>query len=878
MSNQEFLREISIQGKLYRLYNIQLLAEKGVKIARLPFSIRVLVENILRNMNGSTVTEKDLEQISNWKPWYMEPVEIPYHPGRVLMQDFTGVPAVVDLAAMRDAIKTQGGDPKKINPLIPVDLVVDHSVQVDHYGTPQALEQNVTKEYERNSERYAFLKWAQKNFDNFKAVPPNSGICHQVNLEYLASVVMAEQGDDAPLLYPDTLVGTDSHTTMINGTGVMGWGVGGIEAEAVMLGQPYFMSIPEVVGMRMNGKLRPGVTTTDLALTVTQILREQKVVEKFVEFFGEGSKNLNVMDRATIANMSPEYGATMGFFPVDEQTIQYLEMTNRAEQARITEAYTKEIGLFYTGEEEPEYSKVIELDLASVEPCLAGPSRPQDRITLRGLKAAVTHAEQESVFVQVGEQEMTLSNGSIVIAAITSCTNTSNPFVLIGAALLAKNAVAKGLKVPPQVKTSFAPGSTVVADYLRKANLLTPLEELGFHIAAFGCTTCIGNSGPLDPAIEQAITDNGLSVASVLSGNRNFEARIHQKIKGNFLASPMLVVAFALGGRIDMDLENEPLGQDAQGEPVFLRDIWPDETEIQSLINEHLSDELFQRNYATIFDGDTRWQEMPVAEETTFPWDESSNYIKNPPYFTGFQQEISSGEDTIKARALLLLADSVTTDHISPAGAIPEAYPAGKYLLGQGVGKEEFNSYGSRRGNHEVMMRGTFGNIRIKNQLVAPKEGSFTRKFPEDEEMSVYKAAMKYQQEGTPLVVLAGKEYGTGSSRDWAAKGTQLLGVKVVIAESYERIHRSNLVGMGVLPLQFSEGESWQSLGLDGSESFVLTGLGDMKPGKSLLVRAEKADGAAVEFTTLAKLNTDIEVTYYQHGGILPYVLRKLMS
>ncbi|XCN72525.1 MAG: aconitate hydratase AcnA [Candidatus Electrothrix aestuarii] len=878
MSNQEFLREISIQGKLYRLYNIQLLAEKGVKIARLPFSIRVLVENLLRNMNGSTVTEKDLEQISNWKPWYMEPVEIPYHPGRVLMQDFTGVPAVVDLAAMRDAIKTQGGDPKKINPLIPVDLVVDHSVQVDHYGTPQALEQNVTKEYERNSERYAFLKWAQKNFDNFKAVPPNSGICHQVNLEYLASVVMAEQGDDAPLLYPDTLVGTDSHTTMINGTGVMGWGVGGIEAEAVMLGQPYFMSIPEVVGMRMNGKLRPGVTTTDLALTVTQILREQKVVEKFVEFFGEGSKNLNVMDRATIANMSPEYGATMGFFPVDEQTIQYLEMTNRAEQARITEAYTKEIGLFYTGEEEPEYSKVIELDLASVEPCLAGPSRPQDRITLRGLKAAVTPAEQESVFVQVGEQEMTLSNGSIVIAAITSCTNTSNPFVLIGAALLAKNAVAKGLKVPPQVKTSFAPGSTVVADYLRKANLLTPLEELGFHIAAFGCTTCIGNSGPLDPAIEQAITDNGLSVASVLSGNRNFEARIHQKIKGNFLASPMLVVAFALGGRIDMDLENEPLGQDAQGEPVFLRDIWPDETEIQSLINEHLSDELFQRNYATIFDGDTRWQEMPVAEETTFPWDESSNYIKNPPYFTGFQQEISSGEDTIKARALLLLADSVTTDHISPAGAIPEAYPAGKYLLGQGVGKEEFNSYGSRRGNHEVMMRGTFGNIRIKNQLVAPKEGSFTRKFPEDEEMSVYEAAMKYQQEGTPLVVLAGKEYGTGSSRDWAAKGTQLLGVKAVIAESYERIHRSNLVGMGVLPLQFSEGESWQSLGLDGSESFVLTGLGDMKPGKSLLVRAEKADGSIVEFTALAKLNTDIEVTYYQHGGILPYVLRKLMS
>ncbi|MCW5203533.1 aconitate hydratase AcnA [Desulfobulbus sp. US4] len=884
-SNQEFLQEIKVNGKSYSFYNIKLLTDKGVNMARLPFSIRVLVENILRNMNGTTVTEKELELISGWKPWYIEPVEIPFHPARVLMQDFTGVPAVVDLAAMRDAIKAQGGDPKKINPLIPVDLVVDHSVQVDHYGTAQALEQNVTKEYQRNSERYAFLKWAQRNFDNFKAVPPNSGICHQVNLEYLARVVMAEQDANQdgkqegnfPLLYPDTLVGTDSHTTMINGAGVMGWGVGGIEAEAVMLGQPYFMSIPEVVGVHLTGELRPGVTTTDLALTVTQILREQKVVEKFVEFFGKGSKNLNVMDRATIANMSPEYGATMGFFPVDEKTIEYLEMTNRAEQARITEAYAKATGLFYNGEETPEYSKVVELDLASVEPCLAGPSRPQDRISLNELKASVTPLEQKTVSLQIDDQEMMLSNGSIVIAAITSCTNTSNPFVLIGAALMARNALAKGLKIPPHVKTSFAPGSTVVADYLRKADLLTPLEGLGFHIAAFGCTTCIGNSGPLDPAIEQAITDNGLSVASVLSGNRNFEARIHQKIKGNYLASPMLVVAFALCGRIDVDMKNEPLGQNAHGEPVYLHDIWPEETEIEYLINRHVSDELFQRNYATIFDGDIRWQEMPVAEETTFPWDADSDYIKNPPYFEDFQAQTTPGEETIKARALLLLGDSVTTDHISPAGAIPEAYPAGQYLVEQGVSAEEFNSYGSRRGNHEVMMRGTFGNIRIKNQLVAPKEGSLTRKFPENEEMFVYEAAMQYQREGTPLVILAGKEYGTGSSRDWAAKGTQLLGVKAVIAESYERIHRSNLVGMGVLPLQFSEGESWQSLGLDGSEFFVLSGLSDLTPGKALQVCAEKADGSTVKFIVLAKLNTDIEVTYYQHGGILPYVLRKLM-
>ena len=878
MSSKEFLQDITVNGRTYSVYNLRLLANQGVNIDRLPFSIRVLVENILRKMNGTTVTGQDLEQISNWKPWYMDPVEIPFHPARVLMQDFTGVPAVVDLAAMRDAIKAQGGDPRRINPLIPVDLVVDHSVQVDHYGTAQALEQNVDKEYQRNNERYAFLKWAQHNFDNFRAVPPNSGICHQVNLEYLASIVMHDPQVEQPLLYPDSLVGTDSHTTMINGAGVMGWGVGGIEAEAVMLGQPYFMSIPEVVGVHMTGRLQPGVTTTDLALTVTRILREHKVVEKFVEFYGKGSQQLNVMDRATIANMSPEYGATMGFFPVDEQTIQYLEMTNRAEQARITEAYTRETGLFYNGYEQPQYSKIIDLDLSTVEPCLAGPSRPQDRIPVKELKATVAPSEEKTVSLRIADQEVSLRNGSIVIAAITSCTNTSNPFVLIGAALLAKKAVAQGLTVPAHVKTSFAPGSTVVADYLRKADLLAPLEQLGFHITAFGCTTCIGNSGPLHPEIEQAITDNELSVAAVLSGNRNFEARIHQKIQGNFLASPMLVVAFALCGRIDVNLEEEPIGLDTNGSPVMLADLWPDAAEIDALISQHLCAEIFQRNYADVFAGDTRWQAMPVAEETTFPWDAGSNYIKNPPYFTAFQQKTSAREDTLTARALLLLGDSVTTDHISPAGAIPATYPAGQYLLNQGVKAEDFNSYGSRRGNHEVMMRGTFGNIRIKNQLVAPREGSFTRKFPEDVEMSVYEAAMQYQEEETSLVVLAGKEYGTGSSRDWAAKGTQLLGVRAVIAESYERIHRSNLVGMGVLPLQFSQGESWQGLGLDGSETFTLHGLATLEPGKEIAVQATKADGSTIAFTALARLNTDIEVSYYQHGGILPYVLRALMA
>jgi aconitate hydratase A / 2-methylisocitrate dehydratase len=912
MEKQEFLSQITIGQKLYSYYDISVLEGKGFAVKHLPFSIRILIENLLRNLDDEVVKEKDLSNICHWQKYYKNPVEIPFHPSRVLMQDFTGVPAVVDLAAMRDAIKSLGGNPERINPLIPVELIVDHSIQVDYYGTDKSLEQNVAKEYERNAERYSFLKWAQMNFNNFKVVPPNSGICHQVNLEYLARVICAAEQDDALLLYPDTLVGTDSHTTMINGSGVMGWGVGGIEAEAVMLGQPYFMSIPEVVGVRLTGELKPGVTTTDLTLTITQILRRYNVVEKFVEFFGEGSKNLTVPDRATIANMSPEYGATMGFFPVDEKTIEYLEMTNRAEQARITEAYTKKNGMFCTGEHTPQYTDIVDLDLSSIEPSLAGPSRPQDRVAVSAIQkefttfldskqhddaslkamsqffdesGSVTSRQncclpcknKKTATVNIEGQEVAVGDGSIVIAAITSCTNTSNPFVLLGAGLLAKNAVQKGLKMPNHVKTSLAPGSKVVVDYLESAGLMPYLEALGFYLTGFGCTTCIGNSGPLHPNIEKAITDKNLSVAAILSGNRNFEARIHQKVKVNFLASPMLVVAFALCGRIDVDLETQSLGMDLNGAPVYLRDIWPDNSEIQALVAGHVKQELFQAEYAKIFDGDDFWRGLEVFESTTFPWDKNSNYIKNPPYFSMFDMEVRASADISNARALLLVGDSVTTDHISPAGAIHELYPAGQYLLKKGVRKEMFNSYGSRRGNHEVMIRGTFGNIRIKNHILNSKEGSFTLKFPENEEMYVYDAALRYQSAQTPLVVLAGREYGTGSSRDWAAKGTALLGIKVVIAESYERIHRSNLVGMGVLPLQFMEGESWKSLNLNGSEIFSIIGMVDMKPQGILEVKALKADGSVICFEVISRLNTDIDVKYFEHGGILPYVLRKLI-
>ncbi len=914
MEKTQFLKEIEVGEKKITVFDINLLEEKmGVPdIGKLPFSIKILVENLLRKFDGRIVTEKDLLEIAKWEKQYKAPVEIPYHPARVLMQDFTGVPAVVDLAAMRDAVKALGDDPAKINPLAPVELIVDHSVQVDYFGTSDSITKNVAKEYERNQERYELLKWAQKSFKNFKVVPPNSGICHQVNLEHLGRVFIIDKDSQSMVAYPDTLVGTDSHTPMINGIGVMGWGVGGIEAEAVMLGQPYYMSIPEVIGVKLTGHLPKGVTATDLVLTLTEILRKEKVVEKFVEYFGPGMKSLSVTDRATIANMTPEYGATLGFFPIDEKTIEYLELTNRVEQAGIAESCARALGLFYTGDMDPEYTRVVELDLSTVRPCLAGPARPQDRISLCDLKTGFAEvlgceynrdAELENlskfidesgcetrrapkcipvskrrIDLEIKGNPLKLGDGCIVIAAITSCTNTSNPSVMLGAGLIAKAAVERGLKIPTYVKTSMAPGSKVVVDYLKDSGLLPYLEALGFHVAGFGCTTCIGNSGPLHPDIEKAISENDLNVVSVLSGNRNFEARIHQSVKGNYLASPMLVVAFAIAGRIDINLNTEPVGLDPNGEPVYLQDIWPSDDQIQELVRNHVKQEFFEKEYDKIYDGDQFWQGLDVKKSTTFMWDEQSTYIKNPPYFEGFKVETDKPGDISEANALLLLGDSVTTDHISPAGAIPKDYPAGKYLIQNQVMPEEFNSYGARRGNHEVMMRGTFGNIRIKNQMVKPKEGSFTLKFPSGEEKFIYDAAMEYQKESRPLVVLGGKEYGTGSSRDWAAKGTALLGVKAIIAESYERIHRSNLVGMGVLPLVFQDGDGWQSLGLDGSETFSIKGIENMEPRKTLEVIAKKGDGSQISFSVTARLDTVVDVEYFENNGILPCILRKLLK
>jgi aconitate hydratase len=912
MDNTDYRSQIEIKNKAYTIFDITRLEKNGIAdIKRLPYSIKILVENLLRKLDGRVVRAEDLKNIARWQKRYEAPQEIPYHPARVLMQDFTGVPAVVDLAAMRDAVKDLGADPQKINPLVPVDLIVDHSVQVDYYGTPDALTQNVAKEYERNAERYALLKWAQKSFDNFRVVPPNSGICHQVNLEHLGQVVMTEKKGRTTVAYPDTLVGTDSHTPMINGIGVMGWGVGGIEAEAVMLGQPYYMSIPEVIGVKLVGELPEGTTATDLVLTVTEMLRKHNVVEKFVEYFGAGMKNLTVTDRATLANMTPEYGATLGFFPIDNKTIDYLKITNRQKQAKLVETYAQLQGLFYTGDKEPEYTEVVELDLATVVPCVAGPARPQDRIELTGLPdnfatilagnyerdtdiANISRYHDESgsqtkrpkaftprkkaCELAVNGESVKLCDGDIVIAAITSCTNTSNPFVMLGAGLVAKKAVAKGLRVPAFVKTSLAPGSKVVIDYLKDAKLLADLETLGFHLAGFGCTTCIGNSGPLPPEIDKAVAAKNLTVAAVLSGNRNFEARIHQRVRANFLASPMLVVAFAIAGRIDMDPTTEPLGQDTDGQPVYLKDIWPTAEEIETLINKHVKQKYFKQEYAKIFGGDAFWQKLPVAEGTTFEWEEQSTYIRKPPYFESFTLNLPQPADIENAGVLLVLGDSLTTDHISPAGAIPADYPAGKYLIAKNVAPADFNSYGSRRGNHEVMMRGTFGNIRIKNKLVEPKEGSFTLKFPDRQEMFIYDAAMQYMAEKKPLVVLGGKEYGTGSSRDWAAKGTQLLGIKAIIAESYERIHRSNLVGMGALPLVFKNGATCQGLGLDGQETYTITGIDNITPRKTLQVKAVKSDGREINFEVIARLDTDIDVEYFKHGGILPYVLRKIMS
>ena len=900
MVPREYTGEVISAGKTLRFMDIgKFAAQKGVSLERVPFSIRILVENLLRNMNGHRVMEADVIRMAAWKPRYdAPPKEISFYPARVLMQDFTGVPAIVDLASMRHAVKALGGDPRIINPLIPVELVVDHSVQVDFFGCDSALTKNVALEYDRNRERYELLKWAQSRFDKFRVVPPNSGICHQVNLEHLSRIIITEERNGEWIAFPDTLVGTDSHTTMINGIGVLGWGVGGIEAEAVMLGEPYAMTIPEVVGVRLHGALKEGVTATDLVLTLTALLRKHGVVEKFVEFTGKGIANLSIADRATIANMAPEYGATMGFFPIDEKTIDYLHLTGRESLADLVHRAAPRMKLFHTGIETPEYSSRIELDLGSVVPSIAGPGKPQERISLKDVKGAFydsvkapspkgsAAAPPETSFQPIFERmahfglisdKIKIRDGSVVIAAITSCTNTSNPDVLTGAGLLARNAVLKGLRLSPYIKTSFAPGSRVVEAYLKNQGLLESLCALGFHLTGFGCTTCIGNSGPLTPDIESAITENRLTVAAVLSGNRNFEARIHQKVRANYLMSPMLVVAFALAGRIDIDFDAEPLGMDPNGGPVFLRDIWPKKEAIDALVQAHVKPGLYKESYGAIFDGGPLWRSLPVPPGDTYEWDPASTYIKNPPYFEPFAKEAAPPQDIIDARALLVLGDAVTTDHISPAGAIRKEYPAGRHLIHRGIAPDQFNSYGSRRGNDEVMVRGTFGNVRIKNRLVAPKEGSFTLKFPEKEEMFVYDAAMEYQKENRPLIVIAGKDYGQGSSRDWAAKGTRLLGVKAVIAESFERIHRSNLVCMGVLPLAFRPSENLNTLGLDGGESYSITGVHSIRPGGPLTVTAKKDKGEKVCFQVVVKLNSHVEVQYHAEGGILPFVLRKLV-
>jgi aconitate hydratase len=900
----------------FRYYRLAELEEVGLasKVEELPFSIRVLLENLYRNLGKGVVTEEEVRALGHWGLSAPSVEEIAFHPTRVLLQDFTGVPLVVDLAAMRGVAKRLGKDPKVVNPLVPVHLVIDHSIQVDHFRRPDAYLLNLDLEYERNRERYVLLKWAQKAFSNFQVVPPGTGIVHQVNLEYLATVVDDRVIDNERVAFPDTLLGTDSHTPMVNGLGVLGWGVGGIEAEAVMLGQPYYMTVPEVVGVRLEGELREGVTATDLVLHVTELLRRKNVVGKFVEFFGPGLENLSVPDRATIANMAPEYGATVGYFPIDRHTLEYLRFTGRSpERVALVEAYAKAQGLFLEDYEwRGRYTEVVVLDLGDVETSLAGPANPEDRLGIADLKRVVeeyirkvratvsgqgaanrwegegggqavaqlqrTEEVREAV-VTVNGETYALRDGSIVIAAITSCTNTSNPTVMVGAGLLAKKAVERGLRVPKYVKTSLAPGSQIVYEYLVRSGLYRYLEELGFSLVGFGCTTCIGNSGPLPPEVAEAIERHDLITFSVLSGNRNFEGRIHPQVRGNFLASPMLVVAYAIAGRADINLLEEPLGLDRDGKPVYLRDIWPSMSEIREVIERSLTPELFKEKYANVFEGDERWRSLEAPSGDVFVWDPSSTYIREPPFFEGFSLEFEEPKDIIGARVLVLLGDRITTDHISPAGAILPGSPAGKYLMEKGVDPADFNTYGARRGNHEVMMRGTFANVRLKNLLVPGREGWWTRHLPSGEVMTVYDAAMRYKAEGTPLLVLAGKQYGAGSSRDWAAKGVYLLGVRAVIAESFERIHRSNLVGMGVLPLQFRPGEGWKTLGLDGTEVFDIIGISEgLKPRKELTVRARKADGSTVEFKVIARLDTPIEVEYYRHGGILQYVLRKLLG
>jgi aconitate hydratase len=872
----------------FEIFRLDALEHSGAgKPSRLPFSLKVLLENLLRHEDARFVHGDDIRALATWDPTSAEGAsekEISFMPARVLLQDFTGVPAVVDLAAMRDAMRHLGGDPKKINPLLPAELVIDHSVQVDKFGTANSFIFNADLEMKRNIERYAFLRWGQKGFQNFKVVPPDTGICHQVNLEYLARVVFKKQENGAWTAFPDSLVGTDSHTTMVNGLGVFGWGVGGIEAEAAMLGQPLSMLIPAVVGFKLHGRLPEGATATDLVLTVTEILRRKGVVGKFVEFYGTGLSSLTLPDRATIANMAPEYGATMGFFPVDSETLSYLRFTSRSEdQVRLVEAYTKEQGLFRTDQTpDPVFSDRLELDLASVVPTMAGPKRPQDSVPLthakKSFEKSLAGAAPKHVAVKNNGDQFDLADGSVVIAAITSCTNTSNPSLMLGAGLLAKKAVERGLSTKPWVKTSFAPGSKVVTDYIEKAGLWPFLEKLRFHLVGYGCTTCIGNSGPLPDAIGKAIKDNNLVAVSVLSGNRNFEGRINALCRANYLASPPLVVAYALAGRMDIDIVNESLGTDKSGKPVYLWEIWPTPQEVETTMRESVTSEMFRKEYADVFTGDEHWRALPIPEGDLYAWDSQSTYIKNPPYFEGMPKQPGSLVDLHGLRALAILGDSVTTDHISPAGSIPVDTPAGKYLIANGVQPMDFNSYGARRGNHEVMMRGTFANIRLKNMLAPGTEGGWTIHQPSGEKMSIYDAAMKYRDEKVPLIILAGKEYGSGSSRDWAAKGTILLGVRAVIAESFERIHRSNLVGMGVLPLEFLPGETPKTLGLTGLEIFGIDGLAHhFEPRKKMKVRAKDSSGKEKPFTAIARIDTPFEVAYYQHGGILQYVLRQML-
>ncbi len=882
----------------YVIFRLDALEQAGlIQLKRLPFSIRIMLEAALRQCDQAGITTQDVRNIAAWQPSGPRP-GIPFLPARVIMQDFTGVPAVVDLAAMRAAVARLGGDPKIINPLVPVDLVIDHSVQVDFFATADALNRNAEIEFQRNRERYEFLKWGQRTFSNFRVVPPMTGIVHQVNLEYLSPVAAVRKLDGSQqVLFPDTLVGTDSHTTMINGLGVVGWGVGGIEAEAVMLGQPMDMLLPDVVGFKLHGKLRDGVTATDLVLTVTQMLRKKGVVDKFVEFYGQGLSSMSLTDRATIGNMAPEFGATIGYFPVDVETLRYMRLTGRSRDVvDRTEAYMQTQGLFReTSTPDPEFSDTLELDLDSVVPSLAGPKRPQDRIALSELKESfekilTTPVKQrgfelkpealhaEATFGTNGGS-MKMKHGAVVIAAITSCTNTSNPSVMLGAGLLAKKAVEKGLSVKPYVKTSLAPGSRVVTDYLRQAGLLDPLARLGFNVVAYGCTTCIGNSGPLSTEVSKAVTGSDLVAAAVLSGNRNFEGRIHPLVKANFLASPPLVVAYALAGTVDIDLDREPLGDDRNGQPVYLKDIWPSQEEIASAIASSVDESMFEQRYASVFEGSDLWQAIEVTGGDLYQWDEASTYIHHPPYFHSLGMELQPVSDIRGARVLAMFRDSITTDHISPAGSIAVDSPAGKYLQSRGVQPKDFNSYGSRRGNDLVMARGTFANIRLKNVLVEPREGNWTRHFPDGAELSIYDAAMLYREAGIPSIILAGKEYGSGSSRDWAAKGPNLQGVKAVIAESFERIHRSNLVFMGLLPLMFQDGQNAESLGLKGDEVYDIAGLSDSMAPRSLVnVKAARSDGSVVEFQARALLNTEVEVNYYRSGGILHSVLRNLLK